>query len=133
MARLLCAKDERLTERVKPLLEMAEASSLEKDVAYNDTERDAGAEEVVMKAREDAQDLEMSVLEMERRLMMLQEKPAKEAMTVHRVSNVTIEHSQEQTKVCSLLAGWHCAPSDWTPTPIGCLNGKVPHLVLSDL
>ena len=127
MARLLCAKDDRLSERINPLLEMAEAASSFQHRA------EAAGESMAIEGAAAASDLEMSVLEMEKRLEALQEKPTVLQNTPPtRAESKTSEQSEKHKEVCKLLSGWKCAPSEWTSTPIGCLNGRVPDLTLKE-
>lgn len=134
IARQLCFKDEHLAEKVKPLLDMAEESvmgpapkgakvSIE---AQPETERRDGL----------ASELELSVLEMEKKLQALQDVKAAAATlqstSTCRVLNTIQERNEMQGKLCKQLQGWAPASQDWKPTPIGCLDGVVPQLVLPD-
>jgi hypothetical protein len=113
--------------RIKPLLEMAETAS------SHQSKKEAEDDKMTIEGLGAASDLELSVLEMEKRLEALQEKPKlSQDLPPMRQGEKTTEQSEMQQEVCRLLPGWNRAPSDWTPTPIGCLNGRVPNLVLSE-
>lgn len=133
IARQLCVKDEHLAEKVKPLLDMAEMSIM--GTTLKRSKQSEAKSEENEKMDEFATDLELSVLEMEKRLQELQEAKvlAPQATSVFRVANPTLDRMGIQEKVCKQLQGWAPASQDWKSTPIGCLDGIVPNLVLPDL
>jgi len=147
VARQLCAKDEQLMERVKPLLELAESASTEVRQGKQEEQGEEGEGEAEAEAEGERDeekgngkigppsDMEKSILEMEKRLKELQDKhipstlqplmPAQQGGLVK-----VMERNKLQMDVCEQLQGWQVAPQDWKPTPIGCLNGSVPNLLL---
>lgn len=41
-----------------------------------------------------------------------------------------VNRRREQERVAALFNGWSVADGGWQPTPLGCLDGKVPDLAL---
>jgi hypothetical protein len=134
VARQLCAKDEQLLDRVKGLLEMAESkASSGKDSEQRQEEQLISKEGVEAAAA--ASQVEQSVLEMELRLKGLRERetipsPLLSSMVSLPSTATTEYYKARQEDICRRLPGWHMAPDDWKPTPLGCLNGSVPDLIL---
>ncbi|UZJ51297.1 hypothetical protein CBS101457_000617 [Exobasidium rhododendri] len=127
VARQLCLKDEQLKERVRPLIDMAESKVAEPHQQIengNDQEKE-----------EFSSNFEDSILDMERKLKELEDstvqiRSIQSTQQDTRRQQRAIERHEVQMKVCEQVQGWQVAPDEWRPSPIGCLNGSVPNLIL---
>ena len=126
-------------ERIKPLLAMVDSQGLEvhgkkvvRDTEVSPQAVLAASEESVKEDQAEGMSaLEQSVLAMEKRLRELQDKPPAPASP--RIVSWHPQAKQRlacQTDVCRQLPGWQLAPDDWESTPVGCLLGTVPHLLI---
>ncbi|PWZ01607.1 Las1-domain-containing protein [Testicularia cyperi] len=138
LLRFLCRRDSNLHERVGALLQVLETFDfLHKtdSLPFAEQIRGADVDEMGMSGFEGQLDVMDTRLQQIRSLEPVWAAQHQHQRTHLRNDRVAMRVDKNAQRARSIAGsgmpfGWSLAPKDWTPTPLGCLNGRTPDLYL---
>ncbi|GAC98794.1 hypothetical protein PHSY_006389 [Pseudozyma hubeiensis SY62] len=139
----LCQRNDELKAKFEPLVAVLKVADFVSAAAMDEDSSDDDVD-MVRERDEDVSGFEMQLEAMQKRLRDMDALPRSEASRTEVVEDAqTVELAQAETAVeeegsaavvevdqGQMPMGWSMAGADWRPTPFGCLDGRIPNLVV---